>query len=99
MYAVILRAQINQIDDEYFEEINKLSQLAREQYHCVSFHAVRENGVEISISYWNSLGDMQAWRHDLSHQLAKQTGVWKWYSSYQVEVTEIMRQYERSNLS
>ncbi|AUZ05802.1 MULTISPECIES: antibiotic biosynthesis monooxygenase family protein [Vitreoscilla] len=96
MYVVIFRATIDQLDEDYVQTAQYLRQLAINEYHCIDFQACGQGNDEIAVSYWHSLGDIQAWRHNVDHQIAQNKGVWKWYKSCRVEIAEIVRQYERS---
>ena len=94
MYAVIFKATVEQFDKEYFAMAERLRKLAFEQYGCRSFDSYTEGSSEVAISYWSSLEQIQAWKLDPVHQAAQQTGQGRWYSSYQVQVVEVLREYD-----
>ena len=91
MYAVIFRAKINELDDEYLEMACHMRELAKTDYGCVEFVAVSEGDEEIAISYWNTLEQIDAWKQDPQHRVAQELGRSKWYKSFQVQLTEIVR--------
>ena len=93
MYVVIFRAKTKNLDDEYFSTAERLRELARTQYGCLEFVSVCEGDEEITLSYWSSLEQIQAWRKAPEHQDAQKAGKSKWYVEYQVEVTEVQRRY------
>jgi hypothetical protein len=93
MYAVIFRAEISLLDDTYSEMASRLRDLAISKYGCVEFIAVTEGDQEVAISYWDSLGQIQAWKNDPEHQKAQELGRTRWYKSYQVQVVEVIRSY------
>lgn len=93
MYAVIFRAKIIKQTDEYSRLASKLRQLALDKYRCIDFVAVTQEEQEIAISYWHDEGDILAWRKDSDHLMAQLLGAREWYSSYQVDVTEVKRSY------
>lgn len=99
MYVVIFKAAILELDGEYKQTAAAMRELAFAKYHCLGFEACAENGQEIALSYWNSLDDIAAWRHDLQHQGAQKQGMARWYRHCHVEIAEIVRQYARSNES
>ena len=93
MYAVIFRAEINELDDAYVETAARMRDLAIDQYGCVEFTAVTEGKQEIAISYWENQGQINAWKQDPQHRAVQKLGRSKWYKSYRVQVVEIIRDY------
>ncbi len=91
MYAVIFRATINTLDTQYTSTASRLRELALGKYGCTEFTACCEGDQEIAISYWPNLEHIKAWHNDSEHQEAQALGKSKWYKSYQVQVTEIIR--------
>lgn len=63
------------------------------RYGCTKVTSVSEEDLEITISYWNSLEDIRAWKNDAVHQKAQELGRTRWYRRYQVEIVEILREY------
>lgn len=94
MYAVIFKAKINILDEQYADVAKKMRKLALEQYHCVDFTSVTEADNEIAISYWNDLEDIKKWKQDPEHLKAQELGGMQFYRSYQVQVVEILREYK-----
>jgi len=76
----------------------EMRQLAVNQYSCVDIQSVSEGENEVTISCWNSLDDIKAWKQDERHQLAQRLGKDKWYKSYQVQVVEILKEYDGQDL-
>jgi heme-degrading monooxygenase HmoA len=98
MYAVIFRARIADLDEQYGKTARRMRQLAMEHYGCREFTSVTENDTEISISWWESEEQIRAWKNDPEHQLAQQLGREKWYHSYSVQIVRITRAYESDTL-
>jgi len=92
-YAVIFRAEIRALDDEYADMAARLRELALSQYGCVEFFAVTEGRQEVAISYWDSEAQIRQWKQDAEHLAAQHKGRDRWYRSYSVEVVEIVRSY------
>jgi len=99
MYAVIFKAHLRQLDDEYFDTAARMRELAKQDYGCVEFTSVQEDGLEITISYWQRESDILRWKQDPEHQRAQQLGRTRWYASYRVEVVEIKRHYGQDGLT
>lgn len=94
MFAVIFRANIKQSDSEYGSLAKQLRKLALTEYGCCEFVSAQENGLEIAISYWNTLEDIRRWKQDKLHRHAQKLGAERWYSSYQVDLVECLRSYQ-----
>jgi len=93
MYAVIFRAEINQLDQEYSDTAVRLRNLAMEKYGCRDFVAMTEGDQEVAISYWETLEQISRWRQDAEHIRAQQRGRSKWYRTYQIQIVEVLREY------
>lgn len=91
MYAVIFKATMAEVDDEYLATAQRLRELAFEKYGCVDFVAVAEGKEEIAVSYWETEQQIRDWKNDPEHRLAQGKGRDKWYTSFTVEVCEIIR--------
>ena len=94
MYAVIFKAKERQLDSEYSKMAQRMRKLAFTKYNCKEFVSANENGLEIAISYWESLEDIQRWKADRQHLVAQELGQNRWYDSYKIEIVEILREYE-----
>ena len=94
MYAVIFTAKIKTLDDEYVQTAAKLRELAREKYGCLDFVSLIEGELEIAISYWESLEQIKNWKQDAEHLRAQKQGKHRWYESYQIQITEVVRAYD-----
>ncbi len=93
MFAVIFRAEIARLDEEYSLMAARMQKLALEEYGCLEFTAVTEGTSEIAISYWDSMDQIQAWKANAEHLLAQAKGRSQWYSSYRVQVVDVVREY------
>lgn len=93
MYAVIFKAELNAVTDDYSSLATRMRGLALEKYGCTEFNSVMEGLQEISISYWKTLEQINNWKQDPEHLMAQELGRTKFYKSYKVEVVEIIREY------
>lgn len=93
MYAVIFRAEIARADEEYSQMAARLRELAIQEYGCLEFTAVTEGNSEIAISYWSSKEQILAWKANAMHLVAQEKGRSQWYSSYRVQIAEVVREY------
>ncbi len=95
VYAVIFKAKINKLDQAYSETATRMRELAINEYGCTEFVSVTEGEQEISISYWNNKKDIAAWKQNAEHLVVQELGKSEWYKSYQVQVVEVIREYEK----
>ncbi|MBQ0757521.1 MAG: antibiotic biosynthesis monooxygenase [Amphritea sp.] len=93
MFAVIFRAEIAQLDEEYSVMAAKMRDLAMQEYGCREFTAVTEGNSEIAISYWDSQDQIRAWKENAEHLVAQRKGRAQWYVSYKVQIVEVVREY------
>jgi heme-degrading monooxygenase HmoA len=91
MYAVIFKATVGELDDEYSRMAQRLKDLAFEQYGCRDFVSVTEGNEEIAISYWDTEQQIRDWKNDPEHRLAQTRGRERWYRSFSVEICELIR--------
>ncbi len=94
MYAVIFRAKIAEMDEEYGRTAERMRHLAIEKYGCTEFTSVTEGDEEISISYWKTQEQIKAWKNDAEHITSQELGKAKWYRWYKIQVVEVVREYE-----
>ena len=69
----------------------RMRELARTKYGCRDFVAAMNDGLEITISYWQTLLNIDPWRNDAEHLAVQEIGRNRWYSPYQIEVAEVLR--------
>jgi len=93
MYAVIFRAEVAELDDEYSSMAMRMRDLAMSQYGCTQFTSCTQGNTEIAISYWQTLDQIRQWKQNTEHLVAQGMGRAKWYRSYSVEVVELLRSY------
>ena len=93
MYAVIFTSRIKHLDPEYSQMVAQLRELAINKYQCTKIDSYGDGDNECTISYWESLQHIQAWKKDPLHAQAQQLGRDSWYQSYSIQVVEIKREY------
>ena len=91
MYAVIFRAKVAELDDEYLRMAGRLKDLAFKKYGCQDFVSLTEGDEEIAISYWETKQQIRDWKNDPEHRVAQAKGQGKWYRSYSVEICEVIK--------
>ena len=92
MYAVIFKAQVNELDKAYYERAARMRELAMGEYGCSEFVSVTEGDEEVAISYWDDLNNIHRWKKNAEHLIAQELGKTKWYKNYHIQVVEIIRE-------
>ncbi len=93
MYAVIFKAKLRQLDDNYADTAERLRERALQEYGCLEFNSFTQGDDEIAISYWPSEAHIAAWKADSEHLSAQRKGKMQWYDWYSVEVVEVQQEY------
>ena len=93
MYAVIFKARVREFDESYSNMVDRMRELAINEYGCIEFTSCTEDNSEIAISYWPNKEAIQAWKNNPEHQQSQALGKSTWYQSYQVQVVEVLHQY------
>lgn len=96
MFAVIFKADIHKLDQNYSNTADKLRELAIKDYGCIEFISALEGNQEIAISYWENLDQIKLWKQNAEHLLAQKFGQNQWYKSYQVQIVEVLREYRHN---
>ena len=93
-YAVIFSSQQSQDTDGYDAMALRMETLAAHQPGYLGIESARgANGFGISVSYWDSLDAIRAWKAHAEHRIAQETGRKRWYRSYTLRVCKVEYQY------
>ncbi len=96
-YAVIFSAQRTEGDNGYGDMAERMVALASQQPGFLGIESTRdEAGFGISVSYWASEEAIAAWKANMDHQVAQQSGKRVWYADYQLRVAKVERAYGKS---
>ena len=90
-YAVIFSSQRTEGDKGYCMMAEKMVKLASQQKGFLGIESARDQGVGITVSYWDSLESISNWREHLAHQVAQEKGKNVWYSTYAVRICKVER--------
>ena len=92
-YAVIFTSTLTDDPEGYEAMADRMEALARQQEGFLGFDSARGN-VGISISYWESLDAIKAWKQHSEHLMAQQKGRSQWYDWYNTRICKVEREYE-----
>lgn len=94
-YAVIFTSLRTEGDKGYNDMSKQMVDLAKNQPGFIGVESARE-AVGITVSYWETMEDIQQWRLHTEHKLARKQGKEIWYSSFKVRICQVLREYEFS---
>ena len=84
--------------DGYRAMAAQMEALAYAQLGFISMQSVRrDDGVGITVCYWESEQSIAAWKRNVDHASAQQQGKSTWYSDYSVTIAKVERQYDKRN--
>jgi heme-degrading monooxygenase HmoA len=93
-YAVIFTSLRTDVDNGYGETSDRMLELASQQPGFLGVESARgEDGLGITVSYWESEEAIAKWRAEAEHRLAQGRGRAEWYTEFFTRVAKV----ERSN--
>lgn len=90
-YAVIFTSVRHAGDDGYADTAQRMVELAAQQPGFLGFETARQE-IGISVSYWESLEAIQAWKAHAEHRQA-QGRARDWYRNFRVRICRVEREY------
>lgn len=99
-FAVIFKTKRQlPMPEDYGVMSLKLEELVKRQPGFLRIESFDDaNGNGVSISYWESLDSIRAWRENSMHLEAQAKGKSDWYKSYEVEICEVLRSYKSPSI-
>lgn len=94
-YAVIFTAEMAADVVGYAGTAERMNDLVQQQPGYMGKYHRMEGNREITISYWENLEAVKAWKAHPEHRAAQELGRSKWYADYQVQLVRIDRFYEQ----
>jgi len=93
-YAVIFTSSRTEGDRGYAGMAERMVRLASQQPGFLGVETARSTeGLGITVSYWRNEESIAAWKAQVDHQVAQETGRRLWYSDYHVRVARVEREY------
>ncbi|MBA5604149.1 antibiotic biosynthesis monooxygenase [Duganella sp. FT3S] len=96
-YAVIFTSIRTSGDAGYGDMADAMLKAAAKQPGFLGVESARET-VGITVSYWDSLESIAAWKRDAAHRVAQELGRERWYDSYKTRICKVERDYDFSRL-
>lgn len=92
-YAVIFTSRRTEVDEGYAQSADEMMELAAKQPGFLGVERARSgDGEGVSVSYWDSLEAIAAWKGDVDHLTAQRLGREKWYRAYVIRIARVERQ-------
>lgn len=94
MIVVVFRNRLREgVEQEFQEHASAIYELALNMPGLLSSKDfVAEDGERLSIIEFRSAEELEAWRTQADHQMAKQRGRQHYFSEYSLQVCEVIRQ-------
>lgn len=93
-YAVVFSSLRRDDGDAaaYAATAQRMAELAAEQPGYLGAESTRgADGFGITVSYWASEADIQAWRRHAEHTVARERGRTHWYDHFELRVAKVER--------
>lgn len=91
-YAVIFTSTRTTVDAGYGATADRMVELAARQAGFLGVESARgEDGLGITVSYWDSEEAIANWRRHGEHTLARERGRREWYESFVTRVAKVER--------
>ncbi len=94
-YAVVFTSQMETgVEAEYEKTAKDMVALAKKQPGFLGLETARgEDGLGITVSYWDNLESIQAWKENAEHVVAQRQGREKFYKRYSIRVAKVEREF------
>jgi len=91
-YAVIFTSTRTPGDEGYGDMSEKMLELAPQQPGFLGVESARgEDGLGITVSYWESEESIANWRSNAEHRVAQSEGMRRWYAEFTTRVARVER--------
>ncbi|MDQ0199747.1 antibiotic biosynthesis monooxygenase family protein [Neobacillus ginsengisoli] len=90
-YAVIFTSQRTNGENGYGMMADKMVELASQQKGFLGVESARDEGLGITVSYWDSLDSIKEWKENAAHKIAQDKGKRIWYKKFSLRVCKVER--------
>ncbi len=91
-FAVIFTSVEKTLDEGYGVTAARMLELAAQQQGFLGVESARDS-CGITVSYWESLEAIAAWKRNVEHLEAQKKGREHWYSRYKTRIARVERDY------
>lgn len=93
-YAVIFSSVQTDTIDGYNDTATRMVELAEKQPGYLGLESAREE-VGVTVSYWQDLDSIKAWKQNAEHLDAQRAGHRKWYDSFVLRIALVEKEYSK----
>ena len=68
---------------------DKMVELASQQKGFLGVESARDEGLGITVSYWDSLEAIRDWKEHAIHKIAQEKGKTEWYQNFSLRVCKV----------
>jgi heme-degrading monooxygenase HmoA len=90
-FAVIFASQRTEEDKEYEAMADKMLKLASNEKGFLGVESARDKDLGITVSYWDSLESIKAWKENSAHSTAQDKEKTEWYKNFSFRVCKVER--------
>jgi heme-degrading monooxygenase HmoA len=91
-YAVIFTSTRTSVEEGYGQTADRMVELAQQQPGFLGVESARgEDGLGITVSYWESEAAIAEWKKHGEHRLAQGLGFGQWYEEFFTRVAKVER--------
>ena len=94
MYAVVFVSQKSPHTEGYASMLEEMLELGRQRPGFIRVDSVDNGGQGITVSWWQTLEDIDNWRRHPRHLEAKKRGRDQWYESYRISICKVDQEWE-----
>ncbi|PKG73757.1 antibiotic biosynthesis monooxygenase [Shewanella sp. GutCb] len=91
-YCVVFTSVLSADTEGYHAMGARMVELALNQPGFLGIEAAREE-LGITVSYWQTLDAIKAWKQNAEHLQAQAMGKEKWYSRFALRIAKVERDY------
>ena len=96
-YSVIFSSLRTPSERGYDIMAARMIELAAQQSGFLGVESARNtDGFGITVSYWQSLEAIAAWKTHAEHKVAQETGKRDWYAHYALRIAKVERAYAKT---
>ena len=93
-YAVIFTSVRTDVEEGYAVTADRMVELASTMPGFLGVESARgADGLGITVSYWESLEAIRAWKAQAEHRVAQEFGRGRWYRAYTARIALVERDY------
>ena len=100
-YAVVFASVRTGADHAgYHTMAERMVELAHQQPGFLGVESVRDaSGNGLTVSYWQTLEAIAAWRRHAEHAIAQREGKRQWYAAFRLRIARVEREYGSEPMS